>query len=104
MHVRSAWVCLFHSQSSMDEKSSSDKRNEKRERKRESGLPGGGAGRIDEVRCSGVYPMSGSHPSGDVPIVPELASGQGKRGSAGYDDHGESEIYTINVRPEKCRD
>jgi CBS domain-containing protein len=88
----------------MNGKSSSDERNQELERKRESGLPGGGAGRIEEVKGSGVYPMSGPHPPGDAPIIPEPAWGQGKRGSAGYDDHGESEIYMVNVRPEKCRD
>jgi len=38
------------------------------EKKRASGLPGGGGGRKDEVGRSGVYPMSG----------------QGERGAAGY--------------------
>jgi hypothetical protein len=34
------------------------------EKERESGLPGGGSGRKDEVGRSGVYPMSGPHPQG----------------------------------------
>lgn len=80
------------------------KSDQQRERKRESGLPGGGAGRVDEVGGSGVYPMSGPHPSGNAPIIPEPAWGQGQRGALGYEDHGESEIYLVDVRPEKCRD
>lgn len=88
----------------MDKKATSNEPNQKGERQRESGLPGGGAGRLDEIGGSGVYPLSGPHPSGHAPIIPLPAWGQGKRGSAGYDDHGESEIYMVNVRPEKCRD
>jgi CBS domain-containing protein len=79
-------------------------RGKERTRKREAGLPGGGAGRVDEVGRSGVYPMSGPHPSGDAPIISEPAWGQGQRGAAGYEDHGESETFMINVTPEKCRD
>lgn len=78
--------------------------NTKRDEKRKSGLPGGGTGRIDQVAGSGVYPMSGPHPEGDAPIVTEPAWGQAGRGSAGYEDHGESAIYMVNVHPEKCRD
>jgi Ala-tRNA(Pro) deacylase len=36
--------------------------------RRESGLPGGGQGRIDVVGYSGVYPGSGPYPEGDVPV------------------------------------
>ncbi|HTW67398.1 MAG TPA: CBS domain-containing protein [Bryobacteraceae bacterium] len=75
-----------------------------RENKRESGLPGGGAGRKDQVGGSGVYPMSGPHPAGNAPIVTPAAWGQGKRGAEGYEDHGESELSIISVKPEKCRD
>jgi len=71
---------------------------------RESGLPGGGAGRKEEVGRSGVYPMSGPHPGGDAPIVTPASWGQGKRGPAGYQDHGESELNVAQVTPEKCRD
>lgn len=71
---------------------------------RESGRPGGGAGRKDKVGASGVYPMSGPHPPGDAPLVWPGAWGQGKRGAAGYEDHGESELNLRRVRPEKCRD
>src|SRR5438477_6477031 len=88
----------------MKKKSISDHPGQERAQKRESGLPGGGAGRVDKVGGSGVYPMSGPHPSGDAPIIPEPAWGQGERGAAGYEDHGESAIYMVNIPPEKCRD
>jgi CBS domain-containing protein len=71
---------------------------------RESGRPGGGAGRRDEVGSSGVYPASGPHPPGDAPVVWPATWGQGKRGAAGYEDHGESELNIAPVTPEKCRD
>lgn len=74
------------------------------QRKRESGWPGGGAGRRDEVGRSGVYPMSGPHPPGDAPLVEQACWGQGERGAAGYEDAGESELMIENVTPEKCRD
>ena len=79
------------------------RRQDKYETKRESGVPGG-AGRKDDVGRSGVYPMSGPHPSGDAPIVTPAAWGHGERGAAGYADHGESEISISNGTPEKCRD
>jgi CBS domain-containing protein len=72
--------------------------------RRESGVPGGGAGRKDRVGPSGVYPMSGPHPAGDVPAVWPGSWGQGKRGAAGYEDHGESELNIPRVTPAKCRD
>ncbi len=60
--------------------------------KRETGEPGGGAGRKDEVGRSGVYPMSGPHPSGPAEIKEQTSWGQGERGAAGYEDHGGSEL------------
>jgi CBS domain-containing protein len=72
---------------------------------RESGMPGGGAGRRDEnLGRSGVYPASDPAAPGDAIIVPPDAWGQGARGAAGYEDHGESELNISNVKPEKCRD
>lgn len=84
-------------------------KREKRDRgagesKRESGLPGGGAGRKDEVGGSGVYPMSGPHPSGDAPLIPEHAWGQGRLGAAGYEESGGSALAVSYVRPERCRE
>lgn len=72
--------------------------------KRESGMPGGGAGRKDKIGKSGVYRVSGPHPRGDAPIVGMASWGQGQRGATGYEDHGESELFLRPVTPEKCRD
>jgi CBS domain-containing protein len=72
--------------------------------KRESGRPGDGAGRKDDVRGSGVYPMSGPYPPGNAPTVGQAGWGQGERGPTGYQDHGESELSFPHVRPERCRD
>lgn len=63
------------------------------EARRESGEPGGGQGRRDEVGRSGVYPMSGSErPPGDAEIRTQAAWGQGERGAEGYEDAGGSEL------------
>ena len=60
---------------------------------RESGRPGGGAGRRDEVGPTGVYPMSGGIPGGKhLEIRTPAAWGQGERGAAGYYDSGGSEL------------
>lgn len=59
---------------------------------RESGLPGGGAGRKDEVKGSGVYPASGPYPAGNAEFHGQASWGQGERGAAGYEDHGTSEL------------
>ncbi len=60
---------------------------------RESGMPGGGAGRRDEVGPTGVYPMSGGIPPGKHPEIRTPAAwGQGERGAKGYDDAGGSEL------------
>ena len=59
----------------------------------ESGEPGGGAGRRDEVGPTGVYPMSAGIPEGKHPELRTPAAwGQGDRGAAGYDDAGGSEL------------
>lgn len=62
------------------------------ESERESGVPGGGKGRKDDVGRSGVYPMSGPHPPGNVELKPQASWGQGQRGAAGYEDHGGSAL------------
>jgi len=60
---------------------------------RESGQPGGGAGRRDEVGPTGVYPMSGGIPPGKhLEIRTPAAWGQGERGAEGYYDAGGSEL------------
>jgi len=61
--------------------------------RRESGEPGGGAGRRDEVGPTGVYPMSGGIPGGKhLEIRTPAAWGQGERGAEGYYDSGGSEL------------
>jgi CBS domain-containing protein len=72
--------------------------------KQNSGLPGGGAGRKDKVGPTGIHPMSGPLPPGDMPLVWPGGWGQGKRGAAGYENHGESELHIRRVKPERCRD
>ena len=61
--------------------------------RRESGQPGGGAGRRDEVGPTGVYPMSAGIPPGKHPEIRTPAEwGQGDRGAEGYNDSGGSEL------------
>lgn len=61
--------------------------------RRESGEPGGGAGRRDIVEPSGVYPMSGGiPPNKHLEIRTPASWGQGKRGAEGYNDAGGSEL------------
>jgi hypothetical protein len=71
-----------------------DQREPTDEQRRESGQPGGGAGRRDEVGPTGVYPMSGGIPEGKHPEIRTPAAwGQGDRGAEGYNDSGGSELY-----------
>src|SRR5919108_5209544 len=66
------------------------------EQKRESGMPGGGQGRRDEVGRSGVYPVSASEgASPDALVHGEASWGQGERGTAGYEDSGGSELIYL---------
>jgi protease I len=53
---------------------------------RDSGMPGGGQGRTDQVGGSGVFPASASS------NAPGDARTQGERGAAGYEDSGSSEL------------
>ena len=71
-----------------------DQVNEKAaDARRESGEPGGGQGRRDEVGPTGVYPMSGGIPGGKHLEIRTPASwGQGDRGAEGYEDSGGSEL------------
>ena len=55
-----------------------------------------GTGPRDEVGHTGVYPVSAmDEASPDAPIKGQMEWGQGERGAAGYEDHGESEVITI---------
>lgn len=77
-----------------EEESAEDKRME-------GGRPGNGKGRKDEVGRSGVYPMSSSEEAAEEAEVRDEASwGQGERGAAGYEDHGDSglEAFWRSVR------
>ena len=74
------------------EKSEPDQLSPEERAKRESGQPGGGKGRKDEVGKSGVYPMSGPLPEGPAELRTPAAWGQGERGAAGYEDSGRSEL------------
>ncbi len=47
----------------------------------------------EDMRGSGVYPASGSLPPGETEAHGMAAWGQGERGAAGDEDHGESEIW-----------
>jgi hypothetical protein len=68
---------------------------------RECGHPGGGQGRKDEVGRSGVQPVSIAHvPRPDAVIRGMAEWGQGERGAAGYQDHGESELRLVPPRDE----
>jgi hypothetical protein len=62
------------------------------------GEPGDGAGRIEDTgtRHAGVWPASGPHPDDAGATYQGMASfGQGDRGAAGYEDHGDSEVRTV---------
>ncbi len=70
-------------------------------RKADTGNPGGGAGRIDRVGETGIWPASGPTPEGrDMPIVTQAELGQGARGAAGAADSGSSEIHPRNITKE----
>lgn len=59
----------------------------------ESGQPGGGAGRTDQVGDTGVYPASDMDEAPEDAELHGMASwGQGERGAAGYEDSGSSEL------------
>lgn len=69
---------------------------EPEEQARESGKPGGGAGRTDTPGHTGVYPLSASEgASGEALVRGEPAWGQGERGAAGYEDSGDSGILSF---------
>jgi hypothetical protein len=74
-------------------KSRPDRPDESGQQDPESGEPGGGKGRRDEVGPTGVYPMSGGIPPGHhLEVRTPAAWGQGERGAEGYNDAGGSEL------------
>jgi hypothetical protein len=65
--------------------------------RRESGTPGGGQGRKDEVGSSGVYPVSEiDRAAPDARVHSGGAFGQGDRGTGGYDDAGGSGVIILD--------
>ncbi len=58
----------------------------------ESGVPGGGQGRVDRVEPTGVYPASDPNAPADAEAQGMASWGQGERGAAGYEDSGSSEL------------
>ena len=76
----------------------------KSEEKRESGLPGGGQGRRDEVGESGIYPVSESDRAAPDATVRDGASfGQGDRGAEGYNDAGDSGVILLNEELDEAK-
>jgi len=59
---------------------------------RDSGKPGGGKGRVDEVGQSPVYPASGPLPSGDVEVRTPATFVEGQVDEQGRQVEGGSEI------------
>ena len=56
------------------------------------GQPGGGQGRVDEVKGSGVYPGSGPYPSGDAEVRTPGSFVHGQLDEQGRPVEGGSEI------------
>ena len=62
--------------------------------RRESGLPGGGQGRVDEVGRTGVYPASGPYPAGEAEVRTPADFVRGQTDAEGRPVEGGSEpIY-----------
>ena len=61
---------------------------------RESGQPGGGQGRVDEVGRTGVWPGSGPYPPGEAEVRTPGSFVRGQRDAEGREVEGGSEpIY-----------
>ena len=74
-----------------------NKQTQDKQDKRESGLPGGGQGRRDEIGKTGVYPVSDmANASPDAVVHDQASFGQGERGAAGYEDSGGSELNFLD--------
>jgi hypothetical protein len=63
---------------------------------RESGRPGGGQGRIDEVGRTGVYPASGPYPPGEAEVRTPESFVHGQRDAEGREVEGGSEPIYFN--------
>ncbi len=62
------------------------------EARRESGLPGGGKGRLEVVELSGVYPGSGPYPEGEAELVTPAEFVHGQYDEQGREVEGGSEM------------
>lgn len=62
------------------------------ESRRESGMPGGGQGRIDAVGRSGVYPGSGPYPGGPAELRTPAEFAHGQIDAEGRSVEGGSEL------------
>jgi hypothetical protein len=63
-----------------------------------AGMPGDGAGRVEDpgIRGQGVRPLSAGLSGNPEARIQDMASfGQGERGAAGYEDSGQSELLTM---------
>ncbi len=63
---------------------------------RESGQPGGGQGRKDEVGRTGVYPGSGPYPPGEAEVRTPESFVHGQRDAEGRQEEGGSEPIYYN--------
>ena len=71
----------------------------------QSGMPGDGAGRRDDIGGkTGVYPFSEAPPDLDAPIRTGAEWGQGERGPDGYTDAGTSEGSRASTAKELLED
>ena len=68
------------------------------EQRRESGLPGGGQGRIDQVGLFGVYPGSGPWPAGVIEIRSSASFAHGQTDDEGRPVEGGSELIYFEGR------
>jgi Ala-tRNA(Pro) deacylase len=68
------------------------------EARRESGLPGGGKGRLEMVELSGVYPGSGPYPEGKAELVTPAEFVRGQYDEQGREVEGGSEIIYFEGR------
>jgi hypothetical protein len=80
-------------QSRDNEQSDPSKSSTNDPQRRDSGEPGGGAGRVDVPGETRVHPLSaGIDPNRNAEIRTQAEWGQGERGAAGYEDSGGSEL------------
>jgi YHS domain-containing protein len=67
--------------------------------RRDSGRPGGGAGRRESIEPTGVWPASGPLPVGPAPTIGQADFGQGMRGAVGATESGRSKLVVYQIDP-----